>query len=232
MIINHKYKFIFLKTRKTGSTSVEMALSRFCGPHDVITPLIKSDELARRELGYRTAQNYLIPLRRYSRGDWLRLLAARKRKQFYNHASAAFVRDNVPGTIWENYFKFCFERNPFDKAVSRYYWSTQEPRPAIADYLDSAPIRFLSNWEIYSIDDKIAVDFVGRFERLAEDLAIVKDRLHLPEDAILPRAKSASRPNREHYSAILDSKARARITLVCAKEMVAFNYGWSEGEED
>jgi hypothetical protein len=228
MIINHKYKFIFLKTRKTGSTSIEIALSESCGPRDIITPLVRDDEMARRALGFRPAQNYRIPLRYYHPEDWLRLLLGRKRKQFYNHASAVFIRDNIPGTMWESYYKFCFERNPFDKAVSRYYWSTQEPRPLIADYLEAAPIRFLSNWDIYSINDQVAVDFVGRFEALDEDLAVIKDRLHLPANFTLPRAKSASRTNRKHYSAILDSRARARIALVCAKEMVAFNYAWNE----
>ncbi|MEL6382956.1 MAG: chondroitin 4-O-sulfotransferase, partial [Cyanobacteria bacterium J06626_18] len=32
MIISHEYKFIFLKTRKTAGTSIEIALSKFCGP--------------------------------------------------------------------------------------------------------------------------------------------------------------------------------------------------------
>ena len=38
MIISHKHKFIFIKTRKTAGTSIELFLSRFCGPEDIITP--------------------------------------------------------------------------------------------------------------------------------------------------------------------------------------------------
>jgi hypothetical protein len=39
MIISHKHKFIFIKPQKSAGTSVELLLSRICGPDDVITPL-------------------------------------------------------------------------------------------------------------------------------------------------------------------------------------------------
>jgi hypothetical protein len=40
MIVSHKYKFIFLKTKKTAGTSIEISLSRYCDEDDIITPLI------------------------------------------------------------------------------------------------------------------------------------------------------------------------------------------------
>lgn len=39
MILCHKYKFIFLKTKKTASTSIELLLSKICGKNDIITPV-------------------------------------------------------------------------------------------------------------------------------------------------------------------------------------------------
>jgi len=39
MIISHKHKFIYIKCRKTAGTSIEMSLSKLCGPQDIITPL-------------------------------------------------------------------------------------------------------------------------------------------------------------------------------------------------
>ena len=38
MIVSHKHKFIFIKTKKTAGTAIEAALSELCGPQDVITP--------------------------------------------------------------------------------------------------------------------------------------------------------------------------------------------------
>ena len=35
MIISHKHKFIFFKTRKTAGTSLQIALSEFCEDGDV-----------------------------------------------------------------------------------------------------------------------------------------------------------------------------------------------------
>ena len=227
MIISHKHKFIFLKTRKTAGTSIEIALSQFCGNDDVITPIADEDERKREELGFLRPRNYEVPLRYLSKLDWVRWIQTGKRKQFFNHVGAQFVRDHVGEDVWRTYFKFCFERNPFDKAISRYYWSTREPRPALNEYFDTVPVAFLSDWPIYTINDQIAVDFVGRYERFADDLAAVAQRIGLPEQLSLPKAKGEYRTNRAHYSDVLDAHARARIELVCAKEITALDYRWT-----
>ncbi len=137
----------------------------------------------------------------------------------------------MPRDIWKNYFKFCFERNPFDKAISRYYWSTSAPRPAIDDFLETAPPLLLSNWNTYTVDDELAVDFIGRYENLVEELSQVASRLGLPGTIDLPLAKVGVRTNRDHYSNVLNSQARSRIESVCAKEIAAFNYQWCESSE-
>jgi hypothetical protein len=60
MIVCHERKIIFVKTKKVGGTSFEIALSKFCGPNCIITPITPADEDLRKSLGFRGAQNYTI----------------------------------------------------------------------------------------------------------------------------------------------------------------------------
>ena len=114
MIISHQYKFIFIKTAKTAGTSIEIALSKFCGEKDIITPITSEDEIIRKELKYRGPQNYLAPISEYKIKDFARLLLYRKKKgKYYNHISAREIIKHTGKAVWKNYYKFCFERNPF-----------------------------------------------------------------------------------------------------------------------
>jgi hypothetical protein len=228
MIINHRYRFIFLKTRKTGGTSVEIALSRWCGPGDVITPVTDEDEAIRRQAGYVGPQNTEISLHRYSLNDFRRLLKDGRRKAFYNHAPLAFVRNNMSRRIWNSYFKFSIERNPFDKAISRYFWSTRATAnpPPIGEFLRGLNPRLLSNWPIYADGDELGVDFMVRFENLQEDLVTVTRRLGIPGALELPRAKGGYRRDRRHYSELLGPDDRMFLEQVCNRELRAFGYMW------
>ena len=51
MIVSYKYGFIFVRTKKTASTAVELGLSTICGPNDVISPIGPGQELLRASLG-------------------------------------------------------------------------------------------------------------------------------------------------------------------------------------
>src|SRR5207248_2124076 len=44
-----------------------------------------------------------------------------QRQRFYRHMPAWLIRVRVPATIWKNYFKFCVDRNPWDKVLSHYH---------------------------------------------------------------------------------------------------------------
>lgn len=207
MIISHRYKFIFLKTAKTAGTSIEIALSKFCGSKDIITPIYPEEEM-RTQLNYRGAQNYL------SGG-------------FYNHISAAQIKNLIGDRVWNSYYKFCFERNPWDRFVSYYYWHCQsEPRPSIAEFLDSNPLSLLTRkgFDLYTIDGKIVVDRVCFYENLNQEIEQLQIQLGLPESIKLPRAKSSSRKDKRSYREILDETQKKQIGEIFSKEISLFNY--------
>ena len=78
LIISHKHQFVFIKTNKTAGTSIEIALSRFCGPEDIITPVSTSDERKRLEWGGVAPQNYGM-LRNHSSGEDARMVLGDER---------------------------------------------------------------------------------------------------------------------------------------------------------
>ena len=228
MILSHKHRFIFIKTNKTAGTSVEIGLSKFCGPQDVITPITPNDEAKRAELGYPGAQNYHARLSQYSPLQWAELLfMGRKGKRFYNHMPAIEVRDRVPAEVWNSYTKFCIERNPWDRVVSHYFWRNRtEPRPSLDSFLDKGKHLRLHRRgrRLYTIDGKLAVDRVIRFENLADELEQLRQDLGLPDPIDLPRAKSGHRSDKRHYRDMLTPEQRDRIAREFAFEIDTFGY--------
>lgn len=227
MIISHKYRFIFLKTNKTAGTSIEIALSKFCGTEDIITPISPVDEKIRKSLGYTGAQNYLAPLSDYGFKDVLRLLAFSRKLRYFNHISANEVRRYIGEEIWNSYYKFCFERNPWDRVASLYFFVHRtEPRPAILKFIESGRPLILKKRGsgLYTIDGKIAVDKVCRYENIADELEQVRNRLGIPEPLVLPRAKSGFRKKKLSYRELFDNDSRQRIAELFSDEISRLGY--------
>lgn len=227
MIISHKYRFIFIKTEKTAGTSVEIGLTKFLGAEDVITPISPEDEKLRADLGYRGPQNHFVPFGKYTGGDWARMLRHRKRLAFYNHVPAQFIRQYLGEERWKSYYKFTFERNPWDKAVSLYFWEHQAPpRPTISEFIESGGLHRIRGFELYAINGQIAVDRVCKYERLDDELGEIASQLGLPEKPSLVRAKSTQRTDKRSYRDVLNGQDRDQIAKVFAREIAYFGYEW------
>ncbi len=242
MIIGHRHRFIFIKTRKTAGSSVEIALSRICGEGDVVTPLIErlgEEEQRRAEGGYGPAGYEKSVGEHRGFKEWKRLLFyGRRSPRFGEHATAAEIRDRVGPEVWDRYYKFSLERNPWDRAVSRYYWQKyrwerkprKEPFPGIDEYLrwlEQEKPHWISNWSHYAIGDDLAVDGMLFYETLSADLATLAERLGVAAEQIaLPRAraKGGYRSDRRHYTEVLGSDERERVARLCAREIEAFGY--------
>ena len=98
------------------------------------------DEELRRSFGGRGPQRHLSRPWQYSTKDLYRLARTRKpAARFYNHISAAEVRAQAPSDVWHDYYKFCFERNPWDRTLSFYWWRRRRDLELTFDELLSSP---------------------------------------------------------------------------------------------
>jgi hypothetical protein len=227
MIVSHRHKFIFLKTRKTAGTSIEVALSSLCGPEDIITVIRQEDEQVRQQLGYPGPQNDMVPLKRYGRREWRRLLTKRRRTKLYNHIPAQEARAYLGSRVWDSYFKFCFERNPWDRSVSAYFfrkYQISDPDLSFAAFLRQQRPRTLSNYGIYTIDSRLAVDFIGRFENLSTDFAKALASVGINDRIELPRLKAKSRTDRRPYRELLTPEQQQYIAEHCREEIALLEY--------
>ena len=227
MIISHKNRFIFIKTQKTAGTSIEIALSKYCGPDDIITPISPEDEAKRNELGFAGAQNYEIPFSRYSKADYLSFAFHRRRLRFHRHMAASRIVQYIDNETWDSYFKFCFERNPWDKVISWYFWRYKsEPRPTISEFIQSSEANLIEGFELYTIASEIVVDKVFFYEELDDAMNELAERLDLDEPISLPMAKARFRNDGRHFRDILSQPDKEKISKVYAREIAYFNYEW------
>jgi hypothetical protein len=196
MILSYKHNFLFLKTAKTAGTSFEIALSKYAGKKDIVTPVFKEDEVHRQ--GSSRPQNYSSSLHMMM----VRLGLTSSKGIFYNHIPARRVKKLVGPELFEKLLKVSITRNPYDMAVSQYFWSFRHNGDTSPDHfrqwLRTRPEILLGNRKITHIKNKNVIDFTIRFENFEEDIREFASRTGLPSslytdfDAI--RAKGQYRP--------------------------------------
>jgi hypothetical protein len=228
MIISHKHRYIFVKTQKTGGTSVEISLSRFAGVRDVVTPLFEDDEALRRSCGGIGPQNVDVPVWRWRRQQ-LAQFRHRRPARYYNHMPAIDIRRSFP-FAWRDYLTFTIERNPWDLVISSFYWKTRPggtmPGASFDEFLASDLLLRASNWHSYTDGKNVIVDRVLRYETLQQEFDDVSRELGLPPSE-LPNAKSQYRTDRRPYAERLTPRQRDLIARAFAREIEAFGYAWS-----
>ena len=209
MIVSHQHKFIFVKTRKTAGTSLEVFLEPLCGEQDVVTPV--SPAYHDNETVSHQPRNH---------------------EGYRNHAPASVIRAQVGEDVWNRYYKFSVERNPWDKMVSMYWWRKFQYnsvddfdsfcRKAVAqpDNVYTCP----SDFHFYTINDELCVDTVMQFETMMDDFSSVCEHLGLGKVGTLPRAKSKIRKEKRHYSGYYNDALRQLIADRFHNEIELFGY--------
>ena len=226
MIILHKYKLIFLKTRKTAGTSIEHYLSQFAGPDDIVTAVSPPIEghVPRNNRGF---FNPLTDSRVQGIGvKQARTLVSvvRNQQRFFNHMTATDLRRRIPEETWNSYLKVTVERNPWDKVASMYNMLKHDRGldVTIDEVIDKElPL----NFPVYSDPETgvVVADHVMRYEDLSEELSKVLALVGIPFTGDLGvKAKSGSRTKRERVR--ITREQSRRIQKRFAKEIELMGY--------
>lgn len=133
------------------------------------------------------------------------------------------------------YVLFTIERNPWDRAISLYYWRTRNYvnpislREHLEEVISQDP-QALTNWGHYTIDKEIAVDRVLLFETLPQELPIIAGILGLPSvlsiDGI--NAKTNIRKDRRPYQELFGTEEKELVSRFCQNEIRAFGYDFED----
>jgi len=215
MIISHRHKFIFLHVGKTAGTSLHIALSKFCGPDDVVTNISRHDRKYLEEFGGNVPQNNIDVCG----------------KELQGHASAEYVKKIVSPDIWDSYFKFCFERNPWDKTISLFcYLQKMGKLPkhfSISKFVNVYRNKLVKlksrGYGIYTIKDEIVLDKIFLYEHFDVSIAALQEILHLP--LVLPKAKGNFRAKEmRDPRSVLSEEDINIISKIFKEEIELFGY--------
>jgi len=230
MIISHEHKFIFIKTVKTAGTGIEIFLSQQCGRKDIVTPIFPSVE-GHQPRNYEGFVNPIPELWGWPKGLRAALGHIFNKRKFYNHMPASLVQKRVSAGVWKNYFKFCVERNPWDKVLSHYHM--QASRAGASFSLDEylAQGKFPINYFRYTdpSGEKIIVDRVLRYENLDRELAEIFAQLNVRFDGSLGvRAKSGYRTDHRPRQLVFNEEQRRIVEQAFAKEIELHGYRFEQ----
>lgn len=206
MIISHKYKFIYLRSQKTASTSIDVFLSAYCDENDVVT--IMPEETP----------------------EWHNATTAGPINN--NHVPAVHVRDWIGGKMFNEYYTFTSVRHPLDKLISSYFYWIENPQlgPQVRP-LDYSFSEWVFNYGFehklaifhepyYKINGKIIVDDYIRYELLERYLQEICELLGMEYDSkYLLHYKKTKRRDVE-----VTDQAKDKIRRLFAQELIDLNY--------
>jgi hypothetical protein len=210
MLVSHSKKFIFLKTKKTAGSSVFNYLSKYCcEPGSILDP----GNYYQSDIGIISGKSG--PLGR--------------------HASATSVKEFVGSDIWNGYTKVVTIRNPFEKAISFYFF--QKKRKGIAQQsldLEKDSFRKFIR-QSYSliprdlqwthVDNIFSMDCLIRTESILSDLEIFCSKMNLDWEPVrLKSLKSGVRPIEATSSLFYDDETAEIVKMWLDEEFSLYGY--------
>lgn len=142
-------------------------------------------------------------------------LSPEQKKLFLTHTPPLYVKERVSKEVWDTYFKFAFVRNTWDWVISQMF---SNGIVSDVDTLSEDNIRTTYsqikkftrgvNWcdhksqhaFLCDRDGSLLVDFVGRFEKLQDDLNKACNIIGIPQEPLSVIGKSNHRHYKQYYT--------------------------------
>lgn len=201
VLVSHKKKFIYIKNYKVAGTSVEVFFEQWCKNKNDIVGVRGTEEERKRLFELRGGE-----------------------KKLGSHVNISKVLDVVGTNVFNDYFKFCIIRNPYDKMVSAYFFKvgTGIFKGTFKQFCKTGNKAY--NFNRYSINNVPQCDFYIRFENLVKDTKKVCELLNIKRKVVLPSFKSEYRPQNIHYSKYYDEETKEIVYKMHKKEFEIFGY--------
>lgn len=197
---------------------MEILLSGICGDMDII-PNNRDEKatLLREKLKIRAPQNFYIPYTSYKLGDWKRFIATGSKARFWPHQTASEIKQYLTKDIWDSYYKFCFERNPYDRYISHHYFHTKKKNLSVTvdESISNRIDKKGCHSRLYRENGLVIVDKVYPYERMSEALSDISEKLNLekPLDLSNIKAKGDVRIDRRPYSGVLSKDTIHKVNV-------------------
>ncbi|MBX3692206.1 sulfotransferase family 2 domain-containing protein [Dokdonella sp.] len=212
MIISRHRRFIFFAVPKTGTHSVRRALR----PH------LAEDDL--EQVGLFVQKRFPFPeLNAIGHG----------------HLSVRQVHPVLGAETFDNYFKFAFVRNPFDRFVSYCAFMSRQtgsfevaPQAFMRHIVRDAPpwqhVLFRPQHEmLVDAAGRVAMDMLGRVENMQADYDRICGHIGIPSTKLEQVNASRHRPYMEYY----DDELRSLVARMYARDFELLGYD-ADGHAD
>tara|TARA_B100000700_G_scaffold331366_1_gene463518 strand:+ start:3253 stop:3957 length:705 start_codon:yes stop_codon:yes gene_type:complete len=232
MILSHRHSFVFFKQMKSAGSSLELAMTPFCGPDDILTGSPYDGE---KSLGYHERNNRLG-----------------YRPVWHQHTPPTEVLRNNLNI--DKYFKFTTIRNPYDAVVSYFWWSFYSPDTTLTNHIlkpdqhdgsKTLQDKFLTFLETYASFSKtgkqeriidwftsryklfyeLPLDFIIRYEDLEVDFSMVCGMIGLGPLNI-PKLKTDIRKSKYDYRVYYTNKSYDIVTNSFSDLISNFKYSF------
>ena len=219
MIISHKHKFIFIHIPKCAGSTITYSLL-----NNLYFKLPRKEDWKYDKLSTDTAEVFKVTS---DHGNSLEL----DQHSTFKVINEYFVKKKL--NINE-YFKFSFMRNPWERRVSQYKYAKKMAGITNADWANEiASMSFCEfitkrndsqlNW-VSNKKNNVAVNFLGSGRNLQQEFNKVCSKLRIPKQEL--RHKNATK--HKHYTEYYNEETKQIVADNCAKDIEYFNYKFGE----